>query len=311
MKKLLENEVQVSLKTNFVGVEFKNPVLTASGTFGFGAEYNELYDIGRLGGIMVKGLTLHERQGNPAPRIWETKGGILNSVGLQNPGVRYFAKNIVPNLKKFDTKIIANVSGSSFEEYLEACIIVDASGADIIELNVSCPNVKEGGVAFGTSEATIFEITSLIKKKIKTPLVVKLSPNVTNISAMACAAIEGGADGISLINTLTGMAINIDTRKPVFGNVVAGLSGDCVKPVAVRMVHQVYQTTKKPIIGMGGISNWSDAIEFMIAGASLVAVGTANFKNPFAPIEIIDGIEKYLVKNNIKDINDIVGSIEL
>jgi dihydroorotate dehydrogenase (NAD+) catalytic subunit len=201
------------------------------------------------------------------------------------------------------------VSGSTFAEYLEACIIVDGSGADIIELNVSCPNVKEGGVAFGTSEKTIFEITSLIKQNIKIPLVVKLSPNVTDIAAMACAAVEGGADGISLINTLTGMAINIDTKKPIFNNVVAGLSGDCVKPVALRMVHQVYQKTKMPIIGMGGISNWSDAVEFMIAGASLVSVGTANFKNPLAPIEIIDGIEKYLEKNEIKDVENIVGSI--
>jgi dihydroorotate dehydrogenase (NAD+) catalytic subunit len=300
-----------NLKVNFLGVEFKNPVLTASGTYGFGMEYNELYDIGKLGGIMVKGLTLNERQGNPAPRIWETKGGILNSVGLQNPGVKYFAKNIMPMLKKFDTKIIANVSGSSFSEYKEACIIVDGSGADIIELNVSCPNVKEGGVAFGTSEKSIFEITSLIKKNIKIPLVVKLSPNVTDISAMALAAARGGADGISLINTLTGMAINIDTKKPVFNNVVAGLSGDCVKPVAVRMVHQVYQRTRMPIIGMGGISSWEDAVEFMIAGSSLVSIGTANFKNPFAPIEIIDGIEKYLDKNKIKDVADLIGSIVL
>ena len=301
----------MNTKVNYLGVEFKNPIITASGTFGFGFEYNQFYDLSRLGGITVKGLTLTERQGNPAPRIFETKGGILNSVGLQNPGVKHFAKNIMPMLKKTDTKIIANVSGSTFEEYSEACKIVDDSGVDIIELNVSCPNVKHGGAAFGTDTETLFEITRLIKNNTKTPLAVKLSPNVTDIALMAKTALEAGADGVSLINTLTGMAINIDTKKPFFKNTVAGLSGPAVKPVALRMVHQVYQATKAEIIGMGGIETASDGIEFLIAGAKLLSIGTANFKNPLAPIEILDGIEKYMKKHNINDINELIGSLNL
>ena len=227
-----------NLKVNYLGVEFKNPVVTASGTFGFGMEYNELYPIEKLGGITVKGLTLNERQGNPAPRIFETTGGILNSVGLQNPGVRYFAKNIMPKLKELDLKIIANVSGSTFSDYVEACKIVDASGADIIELNVSCPNVKQGGAAFGTNPDTVFEITKLVKEAISTPLCIKLSPNVTDIASIGQAAMDAGADGLSLINTVSGMAIDLKTRKPVFHNIVAGLSGPCVKPIAVRSVYQ-------------------------------------------------------------------------
>ena len=299
----------INTRVNYLGVEFKNPIITASGTFGFGFEYNQFYNLERLGGITVKGLTLTERQGNPAPRIFETTGGILNSVGLQNPGVKHFAKNIMPMLKKMDIKIIANVSGSTPQEYLEACKIVDGSGADIIELNVSCPNVKQGGVAFGTDTEALSQITSLIKDNIKTPLTVKLSPNVTDIALMAKTALDAGADGISLINTITGMAIDIKTRKPFFKNVVAGLSGPAVKPVALRMVHQVYQATKTEIIGMGGIEKTNDGLEFLIAGAKLLSIGTANFKNPLAPIEILEGIEEYMKINNIDDINEIIGSL--
>jgi dihydroorotate dehydrogenase (NAD+) catalytic subunit len=298
------------LRVNYLGVEFKNPVITASGTFGFGFEYNQFYDLSRLGGICVKGLTLNERQGNPAPRIFETAGGVLNSVGLQNPGVRHFVKNIMPVLRKTDTRVVANVAGSSYAEYSEACKIVDDGGVDIIELNVSCPNVSMGGSAFGTNEKDLYEVVSLVKKNINTPLAVKLSPNVTDIALMAKTAADAGADGISLINTLTGMAVNINTKKPFFKNVVAGLSGPCVKPVALRMAHQVRQKCKNiPIIGMGGIENASDALEFLLVGASLVAVGTANFKNPLAPIEIIDGINEYLDKNGITDVNSIIGGL--
>ena len=296
-------------EVDYLGIKFKNPIITASGTFGFGFEYNQFYNLEKLGGITVKGLTLNERQGNPAPRIYETKGGILNSVGLQNPGVKHFSKNIMPLLKKIDIKIIANVSGSTFSEYLEACKIVDDSGVDIIELNVSCPNVKHGGAAFGTDVETLFEITRLIKDNIKTPLVVKLSPNVTDIALMAKTAIEAGADGISLINTLTGMAIDIDKRIPFFKNVVAGLSGPAIKPVALRMVHQVYQATKSEIIGMGGIETPNDGLEFLLAGAKLLSIGTANFRNPLAPIKILSGIEEYMKKHNIDNINNLVGSL--
>ena len=296
-----------NLKVNYLGVEFKNPVVTASGTFGFGMEYNELYPIERLGGITVKGLTLNERQGNPAPRIYETPSGVLNSVGLQNPGVRYFAKNIMPELKKLDLKIIANVSGSSFSDYVEACKIVDASGADIIELNVSCPNVKQGGAAFGTNPDTVFEITKLVKEAISTPLCIKLSPNVTDIASIGQAAMDAGADGLSLINTVTGMAIDLKTRKPVFHNIVAGLSGPCVKPIAVRMVYQTYQKTQAPIIGMGGVATREDAVEFMAAGATLVSVGTMNFRDPFTPLHVIDGLNTYLDQNNIADVNELIG----
>ena len=296
-----------NLKVNYLGVEFKNPVVTASGTFGFGMEYNELYSIEKLGGITVKGLTLNERQGNPAPRIFETTGGILNSVGLQNPGVRYFAKHTMPKLKEMDLRIIANVSGSTFSDYVEACKIVDASGVDIIELNVSCPNVKQGGAAFGTNPDTVFEITKLVKEAISTPLCIKLSPNVTDIAAIGQAAMDGGADGLSLINTVSGMAIDLKTRKPVFHNIVAGLSGPCVKPIAVRSVYQTYAKTKAPIIGMGGIANGNDAVEFMAAGATLVSIGTMNFKDPFTPLNVIDGLNSYLDNNGIGDVNDIIG----
>lgn len=296
-----------NLTVNYLGVEFKNPVVTASGTFGFGMEYNELYPIEKLGGITVKGLTLNERQGNPAPRIVETPSGVLNSVGLQNPGVRYFAKKIMPKLKELDLRIIANVSGSTFSDYVEACKIVDAAGADIIELNVSCPNVKQGGAAFGTNPDTVFDITKMVKEAISTPLCIKLSPNVTDIATIGQAAMDAGADGLSLINTVTGMAIDLKTRKPIFHNTVAGLSGPCVRPIAVRMVYQTYAKTKAPIIGMGGVATGNDAVEFMAAGATLVSVGTMNFKDPFTPLKVIDGLNTYLDQNGIADVNELIG----
>ena len=295
------------LSVNYLGVAFKNPIVTASGTFGFGMEYGELYSLEKLGGITVKGLTLHERQGNPAPRIYETPSGVLNSVGLQNPGVRYFAKYIMPQLKKMDLKIIANVSGSTFSDYVEACKIVDGSGADIIELNVSCPNVRQGGAAFGIDPDTVFLITKKVKDAISTPLCVKLSPNVTDIASIGQAAMDGGADGLSLINTVCGMAIDTKTRKPVFGNIVAGLSGPCVRPIAVRMVYQTYAKTKAPIIGMGGVATGEDAVEFMAAGAALVSVGTMNFRDPFTPLRVIDGLNDYLEENKIADVNELIG----
>lgn len=295
---------------DFCGVKFKNPVVTSSGTFGFGMEYNDYYDISALGGIGVKGLTLKPRTGNPPPRVAETASGMLNSVGLQNPGVESFLKHVLPQLKKIDTNIIVNISGNTMEEYCEMAEIISDSGCHIIEMNVSCPNVKQGGVAFGTNPDTIYEITNRVKRHCKIPLVVKLSPNVTDIAEMARAAEAGGADGLSLINTLLGMSIDIHRRRPILRNNVGGLSGPCVKPVAVRMVWQVKNAVRIPLIGMGGISNGEDAIEFMLAGASLVSVGTANFVNPYAARDTVDGMEKYLDKYDIEDINYIIGKVE-
>lgn len=297
-----------SLSTSIAGIRMKNPVITASGTFGFGREYGKYYDLSKLGGIAVKGLTLKPREGNKPPRIAETPAGILNSVGLQNPGVEFFLEKELPFLRQYDVAVIANIAGNTVEEY---CIMADILGdsVDGIELNISCPNVKEGGVAFGTRPESVFKITESVKKYCKVPLIVKLSPNVTDIKEIAAAAEAGGADGISLINTLLGMSIDINTRKPVLANVVGGLSGPAVKPVAVRMVWQVSQTVKIPVIGMGGISTWEDAVEFMLAGADAVAIGTASFINPYAPIEIVDGIKEYMIKNNIKDISSLKGNM--
>ena len=291
-----------NMEIDFCGVKFKNPVVTSSGTFGFGKEYNDYYDISALGGIGVKGLTLKPRTGNPPPRVAETPSGMLNSVGLQNPGVESFFK--------YDTNIIVNISGNTMEEYCEMADIISDSGCHIIEMNVSCPNVKQGGVAFGTNPDTIYEITNKVKKHCKIPLVVKLSPNVTDIAEMAKAAEAGGADGLSLINTLLGMSIDIHKRRPILRNNVGGLSGPCVKPIAVRMVWQVKNAVEIPLIGMGGISTGEDAVEFMLAGASLVSVGTANFVNPYAARDTVEGIEKYLDKYDIEDINYIIGKVE-
>lgn len=300
-----------NLKCNICGVKFKNPVITGSGTFGFGNEYNNYYDVSELGGICLKGLTLNPRNGNPPPRIAETEGGILNSVGLQNPGVKYFCENILPNIRKFDTNLITNISGNTVSEYCEMVEILSDSSIDMIEMNISCPNVKKGGMSFGTNPEVVENLTKEVKKHCKKPLIVKLTPNVTDITEIARAAESGGADALSLINTLLGMKIDINTRKPILYNNMGGLSGPCVKPVAVRMVYQVGNAVNIPLIGMGGIRNYEDAIEFMLAGANIISVGTENFVNPYAPKEIADNLHKYLEKYNIDDINDIVGKIEI
>lgn len=301
----------IDVSINIAGVKFNNPVIMASGTYGFGKEYAEYVDLNALGGISVKGLTLKERKGNPPPRIAETPAGILNSVGLQNPGVQAFLQHDLPFLKQFDSKIIANISGNTIEEYCEMAEILGDSGIAAVEMNVSCPNVKAGGLAFGTRPELVEEITSAVRKYCRQPLIVKLSPNVTDIKVMAKAAEAAGADCISLINTILGMAVDIHRRKPVLANNFGGLSGPAVKPVAVRMVYEAAHAVKIPVIGMGGISNAEDAIEFFLAGASAVMIGTANFVNPHVPVEIIDGIKKYLEKYNCTHITDIIDKLEL
>lgn len=300
-----------NLKVNIAGVELNNPVIAASGTFGFGREYGEFYNLDELGAISVKGLTLNPREGNPPPRIAETYGGILNSVGLQNPGVKAFIAYELPELKKHSCKVIANMAGSTFEDYYEMAEILSDSDVDMLEVNISCPNVRSGGVAFGTNASTIYEITKGIKKYAKKPVIIKLSPNVTDIGEMAVAAEQGGADAISLINTLLGMAIDINSRKPILANVKGGFSGPAVKPVAVRMVYEAKNKVKVPIIGMGGITTGDDAVEFMIAGASAVMVGTANFMNPYACPDVKKGILAYMDKYNIEDVNSIVNTVQL
>ncbi len=297
------------MSVDIAGIKLKNPVITASGTFGFGREYAKFYDLSKLGGIVVKGLTLEPREGNKPPRIAETTAGMLNSVGLQNPGVEYFLDKELPFLRQYDVAVIANIAGNTVEEY---CRMTERLGSHVdgIELNISCPNVKEGGVAFGTKCDSVYNITRSVKEYSKVPLIVKLSPNVTDIKEIAVAAQEGGADAISLINTLLGMAIDINTRKPVLANTVGGLSGPAVKPVAVRMVWQVFQAVNIPIIGMGGISSWQDAVEFILAGADAVSIGTASFVNPYAPLEILERLKEYLVKNKFNSISELKGNIK-
>lgn len=301
----------MNLKVNIAGVELNNPIITASGTFGFGREYGEFYNLDEIGAISVKGLTLNPREGNPPPRIAETYGGILNSVGLQNPGVKAFLAYELPELKKHTCKVIANMAGSTFEDYFEMTEILSDSDVDMLEVNISCPNVRSGGVAFGTNADTIYKITSGIKKYAKKPVIIKLSPNVTDITEMALAAEQGGADALSLINTLLGMAIDINTKKPILANVKGGFSGPAVKPVAVRMVYEVTRKVKIPVIGMGGITTGDDAIEFMIAGANAVGVGTANFMNPYACPDIKKGMISYMEKHSIDDINRIVNTVKI
>lgn len=300
----------LNMEVNIGGLRLKNPMMTASGTYGFGREYGEFYDLGKLGAVVAKGLTLKPREGNKAPRIAETPAGILNSVGLQNPGVEMFLEQELPFLRKYDTAVIANIAGNTIDEYCEMAEILGKQ-VDAIELNISCPNVKEGGVAFGTKCDSVYSITKSVKAYCKVPLIVKLSPNVTDIKEIALSAEEAGADCISLINTLLGMAIDVNTRKPIMANVVGGLSGPAVKPVAVRMVWQVAQAVKVPVIGMGGISSWQDAVEFILAGAAAVAVGTYNFVNPFAPIDILQGIEQYMQKNSFNSLEAFRGKVIL
>ena len=296
------------MKVNIAGVEWKNPVTTGSGTFGFGREYGEYFDLSKLGAVCLKALSAKPREGNPSPRIAETTKGVLNSVGLQNPGAEAFIAKELPKLREYDTKLIANLCGASVEDYVKAAEIL-GDKVDMFELNISCPNVKEGGMAFGTNPNMAEDITKRVKAVSKVPLIVKLSPNVTDITEIARAAESGGADAVSLINTLLGMKIDINTRRPVLHNNMGGLSGPAVKPVAVRMVYQVRRAIKLPIIGMGGISTAEDAIEFMLAGANAVAVGTAGLVDPYAWIKVIDGIESFLDRNNIENVNDIVGAV--
>lgn len=297
------------LKVDICGVEFKNPVMTASGTFGFGEEYSELYDISKLGGICSKGLTFNKREGNYGIRIKETTAGMLNSVGLQNPGIDKFIEVELPKMKKFDTNIIANVGGATVEEYIEIIEKLNDKEVDIIELNISCPNVKHGGMALGIKSDVAFEAVKRVKAICKKPLMVKLSPNAENIVEMAQSCEEAGADALSLVNTFQGMAIDYKKRKAIFDNVYAGFSGPAIKPIALRMVHQVAKACNVPIIGLGGITTWEGAIEFIMAGATGIQIGTANFMNPMVAVEIIQGMNEFLIKENIKNIEEIRGIV--
>jgi len=297
------------MKVNINGVEFKNPVIAASGTFGFGAEYNNFYDVGILGGISSKGLTINPKEGNDGLRVYETPSGMMNSVGLNNPGIDAFIKNELPKMRKLGTNVIANIGGGCLEDYESAIEKINNSDVDMIELNISCPNVKHGGMAFGIKSEVAYDVVKKIKDMSKKPIMVKLSPNAEDIVAMAVKCQEAGADSISLINTLKGMAIDVYKRKPVFNNITAGLSGPAIKPVALRMVYEVAKAVEIPVIGLGGISSGKDAIEFMMAGASAIQIGTINFVNPMAGKEIIEEMEAFLKEQGIKDINEIVGII--
>lgn len=299
----------MNTKVNLAGVTLKNPVMTASGTFGSGAEFAEFVDLNRLGAVVTKGVANVPWEGNPTPRIAETYGGMLNAVGLQNPGIDLFVERDIPFLTKYDTKIIVNVCGRTTEDYCEVVRRLASQPVDLLEINISCPNVEEGGIAFGQNPKSVEAITREVKKYAKQPVIMKLSPNVTDIGEMAKAAEAAGADAISLINTLTGMKIDIHKRKFVLANKTGGLSGPAIKPIAVRMVYQAAQAVKIPIIGMGGISNWEDAIEFLMAGATAIAVGAMNFINPYVTEEIIAGIEGYMQENNIEDIREMVGCV--
>lgn len=299
----------MNTKVTIAGVEFKNPVMTGSGTFGSGMEYGEFVDLNRLGAVVTKGVANVPWAGNPTPRIAETYGGMLNAIGLQNPGIDVFMERDIPFLKQYDTKIIVNVCGKTVEDYLEVVEKLGDTDVDMLEINVSCPNVKEGAIAFGQKADCLFDITSRIKKKAKQPVIMKLSPNVTDITEMAKAAEAAGSDAISLINTLTGMKIDINRRTFALANKTGGLSGPAVKPVAVRMVYQCAQAVKIPIIGMGGIANAEDALEFLMAGATAVSVGAMNFVNPYTTVEVVEGIEKFMEKNKVEDIAELIGCV--
>ena len=300
-----------NLAVNLCGIQLKNPVIAASGTFGFGREFNELYDIGVLGGVSTKGLTMETRLGNPVPRIAESRGVILNAVGLQNPGVEHFIACDLEWLKNTGTCVIANVAGKTLDDYHAICARLDGK-VDMIELNISCPNVKSGGMAFGIKPQSVEEVTKVAKSALtKTPLIVKLSPNVESIATNAKAAENGGADCVSLINTLTGMAIDIEKRKPIIANNTGGVSGAGIKPIAVRMVYEAAQAVKIPVIGMGGITCAEDAIEFLMAGATAVQVGTANFTDPYAMPKIIDGLNTWCDNHNVKNVSELTGTLQL
>lgn len=298
------------LTVNIAGVEFKNPVITASGTFGFGREYSEFYPLKEIGGLSCKGITLKPRMGNPPPRIAETPSGILNAVGLQNPGVDHFIEQDLPWLKEQETVVIANIAGNTPEEYAQMAEKLSESSVDMIEMNISCPNVKHGGVQFGTSCQSVGAITREVRAHCKKPLMVKLSPNVSDIAEIARAAESEGADALSLINTLTGMRIDINTRRPIIRNNTGGLSGSAVFPVAVRMVWQTAGAVKIPVVGMGGISTWRDAVEMMLAGASAIQVGTALFSDPYAPLKIKEGLNRYLDDQGIASVTELAGMVK-
>jgi dihydroorotate dehydrogenase (NAD+) catalytic subunit len=304
------NKNKPNLSVNIAGVEFKNPVIAASGTFGYGREYAKVFDLGRLGGIALKGMTLEERQGNPPPRVAETPSGMLNCIGLQNPGVEYFIANELPFLKEQGTRLICNIAGNTVNDYCAVAERLSETGIDMIELNISCPNVKEGGVAFGTSCDSVAAITKAVRQHCKKPLMVKLSPNVTDIGEIAAAAESEGADALSLINTLLGMRIDISTRKPILSNNVGGLSGPAIFPVALRMVWNVASRVKIPVVGMGGVAKWQDAVEMLLAGAAAVQVGTATFTDPYAMVNIVDGLEEYLQSNGLAGCDALIGKIE-
>lgn len=298
------------LSVKIAGVEFNNPLIAASGTFGFGREYGEFYPLEKLGGISCKGITLKRRDGNPVPRVAETPSGMLNAVGLQNPGVDVFIKEDLPWLKQQNTVVIANIAGNTAEEYYEMAEKLSDTDIDMIELNISCPNVKSGGVQFGTSCESVGAITAAVRRHCTKPLIVKLSPNVTDIVSIAKSAEANGADAISMINTLTGMRIDINTRRPIIRNNTGGMSGPAVFPIAVRMVWQVASAVNIPIIGMGGISTWQDAVEMLIAGASALQIGTVFFSDPYAPIKINEGINRFLDENGLKNVTELTGTIK-
>ena len=298
------------LHVNVAGVAFNNPLIAASGTFGFGREYAEFYPLSTLGGISSKGITLKARPGNPAPRIAEAPGGMLNAVGLQNPGVDHFIREDLPWLREQGTRIIANIAGNTPEDYCAMAEKLNDTDVDMIELNISCPNVKQGGVQFGTTCAGVSGITKAVRAHCKKPLMVKLSPNVTDISEMAIAAESEGADAISMINTLTGMRIDIRTRRPIIHNNTGGFSGPALLPIAVRMVWQTYQKVKIPIVGLGGISTWQDAVEMLLAGATALQIGTALFTDPYAPVKIAEGLAKFMDENGVQSVSELTGAVQ-
>lgn len=314
---VLRKEVEYSmpgpnLAVEFAGIRLKNPVLTASGTFGYGDEYAEFVDLNRLGGVIVKGISLRPIAGNPPPRIWETPSGMLNAIGLENPGVDTFIREKLPYLRRFDTAVIVNIFGYSIEDYIAVVEILESEvGISALEVNISCPNVKAGGMVFGTDLNQTYSLLSEIRKKTRLPIIAKLSPNVADITAFAKAASDAGCDGLSLINTLLGMAIDVRCRRPRLANCTGGLSGPAIRPVAVRMVWQAAKAVRLPIIGMGGIMTGEDAMEFILAGATAVAVGTANFVNPRATIEVIEGIEALMAEIGVPDIRDLIGKADI
>lgn len=304
-----KNAPAFDTSVTIAGVTLKNPVMTASGTFGSGAEYSEFVDLNKLGAVVTKGVANVPWPGNPTPRIAETHSGMLNAIGLQNPGIDLFCKRDIPYLKQFDTKIIVNVCGKSTEDYLEVVERLGNEPVDMLEINISCPNVKEGGIAFGQDPKAVEAITKAVKAKAKQPVIMKLSPNVTDITEMAKAVEAGGADAVSLINTITGMKIDINRRTFAVANKTGGLSGPAIKPVAVRMVYQVANAVKLPIIGMGGIASAEDALEFIMVGATMVSVGTANFNDPLTTIKVVDGIRDYCARNGVADVNELIGCV--